>query len=226
MNQGKESQYSFTFDRLSLSVRFLTALYPFDELTFINALPELGYVLSERAPIPPFGGRIAIRGEIAAKGDIRIMLNSDLRTLELIGRDIGSLLDEFGNLEKILLDKFGLDARQNAYFYELLADVSVAGKQSPLQSLGRRLESLELLKELGGILKHPVTNFGMRLAPPDTEPNSADWFDIRIEPEVLRPRSHYSILIVYRQRERDKVFSFGQTLLQMLEHLIICLEGA
>lgn len=226
VSQGRESQYSFTFDRLSLSVRFLTALYPFEELTFINVLPELGYALSERVPIPPFGARVAIRGEIAAKGDIRVMLNSDLRTLEVIGHEVGALLDEFGNLENMLLDKFKVDTRQSAHYYELLADISVATKESPLQSIGKGFESFELLKELGDILKYPVTNFGIRLVPPGIEPNSADWFDIRIQPEILRPLSHYSILIVYRQRDRDKVFAFSQTLLEMLERLIIHLEGA
>jgi hypothetical protein len=145
MAVGEEKRdYSFRWDRISVAIRFHSPLMPFDEIAFLNLLPNEGYSLTERLPLPPFGARIAVAGEIGSKGDTRLALYSDRRVLELIGRDIVSLLDEFSTVEEMLTKEFHFVPSTIAWFYEFLVNAAIETRSQAVDCVAKSFSSLSL----------------------------------------------------------------------------------
>ena len=215
--------YILRFRRLQLSVRCDNILSPSDIAKLLKALPPKGYSLSREYPSLPAGGRLSLSGELARKGDVSLRLNDERDVVAVESSGISSLLKEFSVIEQLLRDKVDMDIEERSFYYEMLAALTVESNKNPMVVLENRLGS-PLLDRLSDILGQQASNFTMRLVPSGGEPDSVDWFDIRIEPFLPDYSTRFFISAVFRNRKKSRVTSFLEGLSGTVKQLISQLE--
>jgi len=218
---GKQIQYQ----KLHLSVRYNTVLFPFDVTRFVQVLPESGYVVRDELVGPvPFGARVRVTGSVAHKGEIVLAINMDRNSVGIDAIDVDTLVSEMDALEDLLLDRLGFDSQKSAFFYELLAEAEVSTDRSPAEVLGSKFIQQGIFRSLSTAIGEPTTNFGFRLVPTNANPNQPEWHDIRIQPDVARATTHYYLATVFRSAERSKVMDFASRLTGILSDALTELE--
>lgn len=203
------SQSDTQYENLTLSVRLLGPLFPFDPIRFGRALRDQAWLLSDQFPrAAPVGARVVLEGVVARKGDVGILLHSERLQLGVVAADTDSLVSEFLQMEAIIRKEFRLDLRKNAYFYEFIAGVTIKTSKSPLTQIQSNFTTTGLFQKLGEALGSPVAPFGLRIALSDEPPNQPRWMEIKIEPDVLDPHDLLSADTVMRDPDRDTVVNF------------------
>ncbi len=212
--------------RVEFSVRYAGVLFPFRIESLSEALPHLGFVVGEEIQ-SRFSARLIVSGAIATKGDLAVQVNSERQYWGLIGRDHAVVTTEFLAVEDLVEGKLGFPSRQNAMFYETQAhfffDAS-PGKR-PIAEIQRRFTELPSLGRFGSVLGRPVANWGFHLVPPDAAPNSPNWFEIRIEPEILQPELVYVVHVIFRDAKRDDVLALARRGTDLAEEAVKLVEG-
>ncbi|TKJ30156.1 MAG: hypothetical protein CEE40_05785 [Chloroflexi bacterium B3_Chlor] len=218
-----------TYNRLSLSVKYISVFLPFDIPGFLQVLREQGYFvtpsLEEATAAVPFGARLGASGLVARKADVGIRVDGDRQILGVVAPNASTALTEMDSLESLLKDGTGVDSPGLAQYYEFLASLTVRAKVSPLESWNRHLADVPLVQQASRLMGMKVSPFGLRLAPVRQVPNQPDWCEIRIEPQVQSPRDSHYLEIVFRGANRDKVFAFVSGFEETLDGLISLVEG-
>ena len=191
-----------------LSVRYLSVLFPFNQSIFLSVLPRIGFVTPQSVPLPPSRTRLAVTGQIATKGDVRLSIQDEKFVLGVSAPDVETAVRELGSVEDLLKQEVGFDSEGQSQFYEVLADMVVAADYNPIEVLPSCFTGVKLFGDLSQILGQAVSNFTLRLVPRPGSPTERNWFDITIEPDLTNPTHWYSVNTVYRQQERQKVLTF------------------
>jgi hypothetical protein len=208
---------------LSVSLRYDTVLFPFESLLFLQSLADLGYAFPEPQQ-PPLGGRVDVGGVLGRKGGVAVHLNIDKMVLGVSANDPQSLLTEFDAVERIVSTQFGIQGETHAKFYELLAGMVVDAGKPPLEVWEAHRRSIPLADNLSSILGTEMAPFGLRVSPIGKEPNRAEWFDVKVEPDVQTNCRAHTVEIVYRKPDRSSVMAFTASLERTVMALIEAIE--
>lgn len=214
-----------TYGRVSVSVRYKSVLFPFEAYPFVKALPEHGYLLTDKIEAPPLGARIEVTGEIARKGDNSLRLDTAKGILAIHAGDPKTALSELTGMESVLKRDFGFDSEGKAYFYEILATASVRAGKNALEVWHGHFNQSQLLKEASTILGLDVSLFGARFCQQDAVPNQEDWIDVKITPALPSAVSHYDIEIVFRRSDRRQFAQFLEKIDSTLTNLMAAIDG-
>jgi hypothetical protein len=209
-----------------MSFRFNTALFPIDIVSFVKDLPDLGFVLAEQLIDLPVGPRIELKGPLARKGALSLLVNSDAMTLGIAAPDLEQLLQTATSIEALLDQTFRLDLPSIMQYYEFVATMTVKANQNPLVTNERFAQRLPFLQHASNIFETPVMPYGLRLAMPGSQPIGSIWFDFRIEPLVQLASTHYLVEAVYRDPDRHKVTTFAENFPDYTQRLLQALERA
>lgn len=211
------ASYAMTYD---------TVLFPFDVARLLSLLPKVGYVLAEQVQtMPPSAGTLNVEGGIARRLDTVLQINSDRRTVGVTSTSVAQSLEGLTQIETLLRDELGVDSREISAFYEFMADVHVEASKSPLEAWQRHLAGTSIVTELSSVLGAEASAYGLRVVPSGSIPNQRDWFDIRIEPQVLSPHKLHHINVVFRDQQPDKVEAFIREFDEMVGRLVALVEG-
>lgn len=209
---------------VDLSVQYRPPLFPFRIESFTEVLPHLGFVVPEQIQ-RQFNARLRLDGPIGMKGEIRLWANTDRRTIGVRGHEHDHVTDEFVAMEEALDERLNFKSSERAEFYEIQMQALVEAREhSPLAVTQRQFEGADLWRRLGAVLGQPVINFGFRIVPPGRVPNSINWFDIRIEPEVLQPDRLYLVQVVLREAEREQVIQTSRKGPGFIEEIVRAVE--
>lgn len=215
--------------RAALSVRYASVIFPFDIVAFLKAISRHGYLLPEpllRAVLSlPAGARLEPSGVVATRGEVAVALNTERQTLVLHGPEPQEALGQMHWTEELLNDQLGFDSPSLAQFYEFTAGVSIKATKNPLDSWKLHMGQLPFVQHASEIVGTNVAPFGLRLFADGHSPTEAQWFDIRIEPQVQNPATHHYVEIVFRHPARDELFDFVRGLDDTLRKLLSLLEG-
>ncbi|GEM_PF-6135832 len=218
----------FSRANADLHVRYDSILFPFNIESLIQKLPSLGYILTSEASRAitnvPFQGGLGISGKLATKGDITFWVGHDRNSLGMLGSDCKMLVEEMEALEKLISEEVKFSSQENALFYEMQYEVTVESEANPLDAIEKQFSGLPIISEMSDILANPVTNFAFRLVPLHMEPNIPDWFEVRIEPQVLQPTKFWLVHILYRNQDRNKTFEISENALSLAERLLFAVE--
>ena len=214
---------SFRESLADVHFRLSGVLLPFRIESLAGVVPELGWVLVE-APERPFMARVDFSGRLASKGDLALHVSSQWRNLGVRGPHAKEVVEALNELENLLGDRLGIEAGKAADFYELQwqARLAVQGA-SPMRRLQAQFSDHPGLRKVEKVLGRPVTGFGYRLVPPDTEPNSTNWFDIRIEPDVLNPHAEVYVHATLRDENRKRVLETAENIERTVAELAAAL---
>jgi len=196
--------------RLRLVERFANVLYPIDLFELLRQLPNAGYIVPQRI----FKGVIEPGEAAALKGNVELVANQDNKTLGIEGHEIGpaEIIDSFNELRSFWHEH--LDSSQNTetHYLELTGEGLVKTGKNPVKVFGQYWAQFSKMQALNKILGCEVSNFGLRLSPINVEPNSADWFDVRIQPLVVSSTKCYHVNLVWRNRDINKAIkAFSKT---------------
>ena len=225
-NKTSNSGGKIVSSTLRLSVRYLSVLFPFNQQAFLSALPQIGFVLPQSPPPLPSKMRFAVDGLIATKGNINLSLKTDKFVLTVMGHDAGATVAALESIENLLKQQLGFDSEGQAYFYELDADLIVEAECDPREVLDSSMSNSSVFANLSKIVGQTVSNYSLRVAPPSRHPTELNWLDLAIEPEITNPTRWYSVAVICRQKERQRVVNFTSELPDTIKSVWTCIRSA
>jgi hypothetical protein len=208
---------------LALSIRFDAVIFPFETLTFLRGLGEMGYAFPE-PPQPPLGARVDLGGVLGRKGGVSVNLDVDKMIVGVNASDPESLVGEFEGVEGLIEQKLDIKSQDIAKFYEVLAGAVVDSGNPPLEAFARASSEMPVLGRLSPILGSPLAPFGIRVSAPGQEPNQVDWFEVNICPDIQSGSRAYSVEVVFRRGARGDVVTFARSISEKIESLVAALE--
>lgn len=204
--------------------RFTSVLYPIEMAWLLRVLPEAKWVVDDRIfqeGLP--SGRAA-----ASKGDSRLIVNQDNKTLGVGGLDPAITLKDFKEFREFWTQRSRLDPLPQTHFAEFNVTARVFSNKNPLatfQALSARSPFPGLASGVG-TLPPGLVHYGIRLVKPGTVPTETSWFDMRVEPAVVATRTQYHIQIVWREPSLETIVNGAEDIRTTLGRVIDGIEGA
>lgn len=216
------SSKTFSYRQLTLIVKYNVVIFPFDIFLFLNALPSLGFVLTD--PDTPISVKSEISPFPARKGDIAVRIDPNRKLFGIHATNVESVLEEMDKLESWLNEKFQVDGSKLAEYYETIASLTVKATKNPLECWSTHLKQDPILTKFSDILGTEVAPFGLRLSPKGEGPNQTNWFEIRVEPDVEMAANHHHVSVIYRRSNKEEVISFVAKLDEVIGNFIELVE--
>jgi hypothetical protein len=206
-------------------VRLEYILFPLEYRELRDILAKNGYELSLLpAPIPPRPSRISYSGDIARKGEYTVNVDSDLGTVGISGKSMGMVIAAFEELTKVIKEGLGIDLNENVCYFEIIAHYNIDTGKKPVQEIDRVIEGNPYFSKFNKIIGEPTSLFSIRLMPRGKIPNQEEWFDISVEPDILKSEL-YHIGVIYRNPKKEKTLNFASNLEKTLVNLVKAIEG-
>ncbi|MFQ6075411.1 MAG: hypothetical protein ACE5Z5_04665 [Candidatus Bathyarchaeia archaeon] len=206
-------------------VRLGYVLFPLEFRELRDVLARNGYELAGLpGPIPPRPSRIGYGGEIARKDEYVVQIDSRECLVGISDKSIGTTFGAFRELTKVIKEGFGIDLNENVRYYDVVAHYNIDTGKKPVQEIDRVIEGNSYFPKFDKILGEPTSLFSVRLVPKGSIPNQEEWFDISIEPDILKPQI-YHVGVVFRNPDREKSIRFINNLEKTLVNLIKVIEG-
>jgi len=212
---------------LRYSVRFEYVLFPFDMVELVQYLAKSGYTPTIGLPPRTFGQnlRFAAKGKIAQKGDTEVEINDERGVIATTSSSPTSALQCFNEIIQLIKDKFSVDLTKNAVFYELMGNVEIKTSRNAIEAIEHTSEKNSCMEAIGKVLGQETSNYTIRLVPKEQAPSQREWFDITIEPDVIKPNELYRVLAIYRTKDKSKVEAFAQSMVENLTNVIKVIEA-
>lgn len=206
-------------------VRLEYVIFPLEFRELRDVLARNGYELKLLpAPIPPRPSRISYSGEIARKGEYIVNIDSNLGTVAIASKSIGMTIAAFEELTKIMKEGLGIDLNENVSYFEIMVYYNIDTGKKPVQEIDRVIEVNPYFSKFNKIVGEPTSLFSIRLIPKGKIPNQEEWFDISIEPDILKSEV-YHIGVIYRSSKREKTLDFASNLEKTIVNLVKAIEG-
>lgn len=181
---------------LRLVERFKNVLYPIDLPMLLRLLPNIGYVVSKKI----LKGVLEPGESLAMKGNVELTLNQDNKTIGVVGREVSEVVDGFSELRSFWLDQLHPSPSAETHYIELGGEAIVRSLKNPVEVFTGFWAQSARVQQLSKTVGFDVVNFGLTLVPQNVDPNNTDWFNLRIQPQVISSANHYYINIVWRNK--------------------------
>lgn len=214
-----------------VSLRFEFVLFPIDIIELLEALAKAGY--TPMMPPSSMAGsrmlgqaiRISAKGKIAQKGPIEVEMNDELGVIATISPLPELAIQSLNEIVQIIKDQLEVDLTVNALFYEIVGNFEVKTDKNALQSIQQFTGKTSLFESLSKIMNKEVSSFNLRLAPTGQVPSSADWFEITVEPNIIKVKSTYRVIAIYRSKEKVKTEEFAKSEISQIIEIIKTIEA-
>jgi hypothetical protein len=210
---------------IGVSVRLDYILFPIKWEAFREALASNGFSIEvPRVPHLPIGADIAVTGPIARKQNVVISLDSERQMISAEGKSLTDTLSVFSEIEKIVENVLRIEVTSKARFYEVLANYEAETGKNPLEQISNIELPKRIVTGFEEILGTPVSPYTLRLSPAGQVPNQEDWFDIRIEPLVIRATDTYLVNVIYRNKDKSKFLEFTSHTEEKIKSMLRTIE--
>lgn len=228
-NAEEKAQEVKNFKNTSIrfSIRFNYVLFPFDTVELISILMKSGYAPTAPPPpaAPPRGIRFTITGTIARKGEILIDINDDRGILSATSPSPALSINGLNEVLQLIRTNLNVDLEKQASFYELIGHTALETDRHPFEKIGNIIKGNKIIEKLGEVLGEDVSLFTLKLAPRGHVPNQTEWFDLTIEPDIIKT-STYNISAVFRSHEKSEVQKFTEEFMPNVSKLIVVIESS
>jgi hypothetical protein len=194
-----------------VACRYFSYLPIFDARDLVEIVQKLGCKPVAKLPPPEFGAKMGMAGYIAEKDRKLVYVDTDKQILRVVSFDF---VDLFGSLNMLDLIVNEIKIRYDLLpdFYELTWELLIETGRNTLETFRKLSQKVSLLNDVNSKLNLDLALFGVRLF--NGVPNSADWFDIKVEPNLSKNGLEYHVGIVYRTKKWDE---FSKRALEMPE---------
>ena len=204
-------------------VRLNYVIFPIDFKELRHALAKNGYELSSVGRLPAAPTRVSFGGDIARKEETTVIAESDSGRIGVVGRSLQEVKASFEELANIIDSELGISLHENVRFYWYIVHYKIDTGKTPCNEIPKT-ENKDYIARFSQILGEDLSLFSIRLAPKDAIPNRESWFDIAIEPDVMREKLYHAG-VVFRSPNRDKTERFVRDLENTLLKLIAVIEA-
>lgn len=204
--------------RVALSVRTNSVIFPLDATQLLKDLTSEGFIppdLPENVRVTP----IEVR-----KGETRIRFDAEKMVLGVTSPNPKDAVSQFSWLESRVKSEFSFDTVATAHYYELVANLLVRATRNPLETWSKRVHGLAGLAPFSELFGLDLAPFGLRLFGAGQVPNSTEWFEVRMEPQIPNTTTQHFIQIIYRSARREMVVDFTNRLDDRVSRLLGTLE--
>lgn len=228
MTEISEERQKRNFKKLNIrfSIRFNFLLFPFDVAELVEQLAKAGY--KPTMPPPPRirgkGIRIGATGKIARKEDVEIDIDDQRGIIGAASSFPALAIESLNEVLQLIKANIDIDLDEMEAFYELIGHFDVETNENPLEKIEQISGRSEFVKQFNEILNEDVSDYTLRLVPRGRAPIQTEWFDITIEPSVIKPSSTYAVAVIYRSEDKSKVEKFTRGLTQNMESLLDIIE--
>jgi hypothetical protein len=220
------TQSPFKNASIRLASRSNFVIFPIDQRDFFEGLRGIGFTVAREPPSGvPFGITATIGGNVARIDGMVLDMDIDRQVIGLQGPSMELVIEKFGQVEKLLNDRFGLNLAQNIRFYEIIASFQLETGKVPVDTLGKLPGFEQVVKSFGSVMGRAVVPFALRVRLSDSLPNDEEWFEMTIEPLVINPKLRYYITTVFRSPDRNKVLGFARELQIKIPDVVKSLES-
>lgn len=207
------------------SVRLGYVIFPLDFRDLMDALVRNGYELpTPTRPLPPRPTRVGGTGTIARKGEYEVRVNTDMGVIGIHGKSLDATMDAFEELCKVISNELHLDLEKNVRLYMINAHYNLDTGKNPCDQIARVTGENPYFAKFDEILGRQISLFSIRLMPKGKIPNQEEWFDISIEPDILKVGTYY-IHLIFRNPDKKKSMNFIKSLEKTLIKLVEAIEG-
>jgi len=203
-------------------VRLNYVIFPIDFRELRRVLAKYGYELPHIDRLPPPPTRIAFGGNIARKGETIIVAESEIGEIGVVSRSLQEAKKSFEELANIINSELGISLYENVRFYWYIVHYKVDTGKIPRSQLAK-IENDRYINRFSEILGKDLSMFSIRLSPKDATPNSENWFDIAIEPDLMDERL-YHVGIVFRNPSKSETETFVSNLEDNIIKLLQAIE--
>ena len=198
-------------------------IFPIDIRELRRALAKNGYELSPVERLPPPPTRVSFTGDVARKAETTVTVESDRGEIGVIGGSLQEAKDAFEELTRVIDSELGLSLYENVGYHWFVVHYKVDTGRVPHNGI-TKAENKDYIAQFSRILGEDLSSFSIRLAPKDAIPNQENWFDIAIEPDILR-KNWYHVGVVFRNPDRGKTETFVRDLENKILRLIKVIEA-
>lgn len=221
MDKLQKPELEVRWASVRLVERFMNVLYPFDIRMLLRLLPNIGYVVPQKR----LKGVMEAGEAVAIKGNLELILDSANKALGIEGNGIPEVIDGFKELRSFWMNQLNPSPTAVTHYVELGGEGVVKSKNNPVEAFSNFWSKSEIIQGITDIVGIDVVNFGFRLVCRDKNPNNTDWFDLRIQPDVLSSGNQYYTNIVWRSGDLETLLNSIATVNDKILALIRKIEG-
>jgi len=189
------------------AIQFTTVLdnviFPIEQMSTVKLLAAAGFQPARPGALLP-NNIVVQQGDLAIKNNTILSMNSQTMSIGVIGTTNHEVLQTITEVAT-LLSKEGVDIDKNGKFHEMLTDYVVETGKDPAKIIQKYFKSIPVYEQFDKIFQSkPPSLFSIRILPKDAIIDSAEFYDLRIEPTVHKPHSSYLCRLVFRSKDRKK----------------------
>jgi hypothetical protein len=189
---------------------------------FANALAANGFKLREPPPQaePTAIGRFGYAGTIASKEDVVVDCNTQAQYIGVSCNSPEKLVKSFDEVLGVLTRHDLLGGPLKEWFLELQAHYEYWPPESPIKLLGRMSSDCRVLRDFEKILDRKCSFREIRVVPESINPDSADFFEVVMQPSPGRITSSFEILVILRNEDQAFVKRFTEKVNETVSRLV------
>jgi hypothetical protein len=205
--------------RITLSQRFKNILFPINIPLLLNSLPQIGYIVPRKV----LRGVLEAGEALAVKGNVELVINEANKIFGVQARTLKDAIDGFNELRTFYTEHLNPIPVPELHFVEFLGDGFIYSQNNPSKIISNLYSKFGEMNIFSRILGSDVTNFGIRLVPSEPNPDNPNWFDLRIEPQIVSSGNSYYTSVVWRntdlQTGMNSIGKMEETIIRLIKEI-------
>ncbi len=210
--------------RIALVERFSSVLYPLDIEGLLEELPSLGYIVpAEKDILAAQGERLALTREIATKGELRLRMNQESKTLGVEGKQTDEVLEAFKAIRNLCVERLDPSKGFATAFVEIIGTAWIASKTDPIKVFDNVWAENPVLERLNKSLNTKFSQRGIHLGN-SQDVESPSFSQIEVTP-LVPAKSRYHVQVVWREPSVEGIVRVMEELDSTISGVIRTLES-
>jgi hypothetical protein len=199
-------------------------LFPIDQERLILDLSSSGFTPAQ--PGSMILNRLIIQpGDLAVKNNTAVTVNPQSKMISIAGLTPEEVYKTWKEVEEIL-KKQDVVLSSSGRLFELKIEGRIKTGKNPVKSIQKTINNDALTQKIDRIIEgKPSSISTLRFIPKDAEANDEDYYDIRVEPLLIKPKKEYFVRILYRNKILGKSEKLLLNANSKLEEIINIIES-
>ena len=210
-----------TANSIQLDMVFDSVLYPVDIEALIASLNAKDYLLAQPGKTTPKGIPMQ-KGDTAFKGNVVLRINPTVQKIRFVGMNETEMIQILNEVVKAF-DACGGNSEKNVKYYEFIIHIEIHTNKEATDTVASFLSPVSTAK-IDEILGLESELFTIRLTPKNRNPNSAEYYELVVEPLRRNFGKSYYCFMDYRTGNYKKLQNLLSNITDNIANLISVIE--
>ncbi|HEU0022618.1 MAG TPA: hypothetical protein VFR55_13240 [Dehalococcoidia bacterium] len=213
---------------ITIIERYDTVLYPIDQITLFDRLPELGWLVSRRMDDQ---GTFSLES-MPSKGNSHLRLDRGNKSIGIIGNHLAEVLASYKELTGVVRELFDFAGEVGTDYVEFRYIGRLNGSSRPVETFASWWAEAGRAAELGSFLADKLPSdavtmspYGIRFAPSANNANRPNWAELVITPTPAAGSNTYHFDLIYRNESSSVVEQVVESADSIIESTLERLGG-